>query len=220
MQATSPAIWRLSLLAIPAGSQSGWPVPHISWPMAYRMRSEAFQSRQGPFWPKLLIDVITRAGFTSLKRRVVQAQGRHRAGTEVLHHDIGGGQQFEKNRAAALGFQVQGDAAFVGVEMQEQAAAFRMRQATRKRGDPACRIAPSRRFYLDDVGAVVGQEFGAEGARDVARQIQYPYPFQRLGSHVYRAAAVPGATSATRLRRAARVLIALPAACRPECPSG
>ena len=83
---------------------------------------------------------------------------------------------------AALFFQVNGDAALVGVQMQEQSALFWMAGIAWERANPARAVSVGR-FDLDNVRAEIGQKFGAIGAGDIVGEIEDLQASQRSVRH-------------------------------------
>ena len=81
-----------------------------------------------------------------------------------FEHDVGFAGELEKDRAAVGFFNVESDAALVGVEMKKIETLFRMRNVVFERRDTS-RLVARRRLDLDHVRAHVGQEFGAMKAK-------------------------------------------------------
>ena len=85
--------------------------------------------------------------------------------------------------AAWLSGEVQGYAALVGVQVEEQAAFFGMGNVA---GEGACssgHISDSGPFHLDDVGPLVGHQLGAIGAGQVLGEVQDLYVGEGLVRH-------------------------------------
>ena len=74
---------------------------------------------------------------------------------------------------AAAMLQINCDALFIRIQMEEQPAFFRMRLIARKGASLSCRVATVRPFNLDDFGAVRRQQFGAVGSGDMVREVQH-----------------------------------------------
>ena len=82
------------------------------------------------------------------------------------------GQPQEKPAAFPL-CNIQGDAAFVGVESKEQGAAVGMRPLAYKGRFMPCRVSHSRRLDLYSGRTLIGQELGAVGPGEGPRQLQH-----------------------------------------------
>jgi hypothetical protein len=92
---------------------------------------------------------------------------------KAFHDHIGLRQQFEKNLASPQGFQIEGEAFFVRIEMQKQAALFRVRYVVRKRAETPARIAAVRPFNLNHTSPVIRQTFRTIRAGNIVREIEY-----------------------------------------------
>ena len=90
-----------------------------------------------------------------------------------MHHHIGIGGQAAQDAASGGSFQVGGDALLVGVQVQEQAAALRMRNVIRPRAVATGGVAHGRRLQLDHISAGVGQQFGAVRRREHRADFQH-----------------------------------------------
>ena len=82
------------------------------------------------------------------KIAIAAAEPVHGAGRVVLDHDVGGCRQPMQQRAAFIGFEIDGEAALVAVERAEEAGG--------KAEQPAGGIAVDR-LDLDHVGAEIGE---------------------------------------------------------------
>ena len=95
-------------------------------------------------------------------------------GGATLHQDVCGLQQGMKGAAARRGRYVKADAPFVGVEVEERNRLFEVGIVAGERAGAAHRVSGGRRFYLDYVGPVVGQQLGAERSGYPAADFQHP----------------------------------------------
>ena len=78
-----------------------------------------------------------------------------------------------EEQVAALGPRdVEGDAALVRVEEEEEPAPLGMRPVSRKRSPAARGVTAVGRLHLDDVGAVVREELPAVGGRDGVAELE------------------------------------------------
>ncbi|MGY4460118.1 hypothetical protein ACVWYI_004078 [Bradyrhizobium sp. LB13.1] len=92
-----------------------------------------------------------------VQRLVSEAEALHRAGRKVLDQHVGVRDQPSQHRFAAVGLEVQHDAALVAVHHQEGGRLIADLRRHRMAG-----VVAIRRFLdLDDVGAHVGQHQGA-----------------------------------------------------------
>ena len=124
----------------------------------------------GPRLPEVGHGSHHQPGVVRPQRLVIQPQGRQHPGRKVLHQRIGIGQQFQQNGAPGFRFQVEGKAAFAGVEVQERQALVGMGVVVVKGRQPARRVAAGP-FHLQHLGAEVGQQFGGVGAGDVVGKV-------------------------------------------------
>ena len=109
------------------------------------------------------------------KRRIIQTEPRQRAGTKILHHDVGPLDQAVEDLAPFLVLEVERDALLVAVDAQE-VGAF----ALEKRRPPGTGIvAPARLFDLDDPRAHVAKQHGAVGPREHAGQVEHENAIER-----------------------------------------
>ena len=94
-------------------------------------------------------------------------------GGATLHQDVGDLQQGMKGAAARRGCYVEADAPLVGVQVEERNRLFEVGIVARERAGAAHRVPGGRRFYLDHVGPVVGQQLGAERSGYPAADFQH-----------------------------------------------
>ena len=111
-------------------------------------------------------------------RRVVQAQARHRCRAHVGDHHIGRADQIEGGRQPRRLLQVEDQAAFAAVDVQEDRAHARVAH----RPDPAHRVAAGR-FDLDHIGPHVAQDLGGVGRHQHARDVDDPHAVQGACGH-------------------------------------
>src|SRR5262249_15322279 len=112
----------------------------------------------------------------------VEAQALHEPGREVLDDDVGALDHLEKELLAFGLLQIDGDAALVGVEHEEE-----HRVEARNFGAIAPRLLAARRLDLDHVGPEPAQELGAGGAGLELREVEDPHAGQRALGHRLRA---------------------------------
>ena len=103
---------------------------------------------------------------------VGQAEGRQHPRGEIFHHNVHLLDKLHEHTLASRALQVEGHAALVGVEVQEEAALLRMRNVVREWAHAPGDVAAVGPLHLDDVGSVVGQHLGAEWTGDVPSQVQ------------------------------------------------
>ena len=118
-------------------------------------------------------------GVDAAERVPAEAQALDRARPEVLDEDVGPTEHPLEEGAPARGFQIEGDAALVGVEEQEEP---RVRVGP-LRERAAARLA-ARRLDLDDVRAEPREHLGAARPRLVLREVEDDDPVERL-AHVW-----------------------------------
>jgi hypothetical protein len=95
---------------------------------------------------------------------------------EVLDHGVGPGAQLERQRAPLLTPEVESARALAAVHRQVVG-----RFAAGERGAPRARlVAALGTLDLDHVGAQIGQQHRAIGARQDAREIDHADPEERL----------------------------------------
>ena len=89
--------------------------------------------------------------------------------------------QLQQRPAAGIGFEIQGQAALAGVQIQMPGAVLHRRGGVRgvigvgvggERAQPAQRVARRRALHLDHVRPQPGQQPGAVGAGEIVRQVQ------------------------------------------------
>ena len=97
----------------------------------------------------------------------------HHAGAVALHQHGRGFDEAQERLVASVGLQVQDDAPLAAVDRVEEDA-LPIHQRRRQ----AHVVAGAWLLDLDDVGAQVGQQLGAVGARQKPRQVQDPDPGQ------------------------------------------
>jgi hypothetical protein len=103
----------------------------------------------------------------------------------VLDQDVDPGQQPGQHAAAALGLEVEGDAALARIQVEEQAAALGVRAVARKRAAPPRRVAASGGLDLDDVGAEIRQQLRAVGGGDQLAHLEHREVFQESAAHSF-----------------------------------
>ena len=108
---------------------------------------------------------------------VADAPFVERARLEILDQDVGGLQHLHQHGAAAFGGEVEPDRALVAVDADEIGRVLLV-----ERRAPVAHLVAGRRFDLDDVGAVVGEDLRAIGAAEHARQIDHAQAGHRAGS--------------------------------------
>jgi hypothetical protein len=153
--------------------------PHL---VAHRIKHQ-FRSAPIPVWPGLA-EVADRrhyqGGIDLPEHGVVQTEGGHYTGAKVLDQDVGRAQQFQKYPAARVALEIEGDTSLVGIEMQKQAAALRVGNLAGERPNPTGGVAAAGMLDLDDVGAIIAKQLGAERSRHMTGQVKHPHSFQRL----------------------------------------
>ncbi len=82
------------------------------------------------------------AGVERVQAVPVEAVRRHLGRMDVVDQQIGAGDEAVERLAALRASQVEGDAALVGVQIEEEPAPLRMRHAARKRAALPRRVAP------------------------------------------------------------------------------
>ena len=131
-------------------------------------------------WP-----VLVRAAQKTFKRAVDQPridlgeigvatlQPVHGAGRVVLQHDVGGRDQAIEQRAAIVGFQIDGDAALVAVEGREEAGC---------EADQASGGIATGRLDLDHVGAEIGKDQARGRPHDGVAELEHAQAGERQGA--------------------------------------
>ena len=103
---------------------------------------------------------------------VVQTQRGHDARRKVLDKNVGVSKQSVEQRFAGCSLQVERYALLVRIQICEQQAAFLVRLVVGEGRQAAGRVA-LRSLDLDDLSAEIGKEFGAVGAGDMLREVEY-----------------------------------------------
>jgi len=104
---------------------------------------------------------------------IAQAHPVHHAGAEVLHHRVGAGDQLAQQLPALGLLQVDDDAALVAVAGGEEAAVLVLGVVGAVRAALAEEVAAGR-LDLDHLGAMIGQQLGAERAGHGVAQVDNP----------------------------------------------
>src|SRR5690348_2260547 len=105
--------------------------------------------------------------MTFVHRVETESEAFHHAGTKRLDDDVGSAEQRVEDLLAPLRFQIDGERSTTAVP--HASAVVR-----------AERVAV-RRFDLDDVGALLGEEQHAERAGDTPRKIEDAYTVESSG---------------------------------------
>ena len=105
---------------------------------------------------------------------VIQAPLLHPAGPEVLDQHVGALEQAQQRRAPGRAAQVDADAGLAAVEAVEIGAL-----PAPERRPPGAGLVARRRLHLDHVGAVVGEQLGAERPRENAGEVDDPEAGER-----------------------------------------
>ncbi len=103
-----------------------------------------------------------------------QAPALEGAGPEVLDEHVGLGDQAQQQLGAGLGVEVQGDRPLVAPEARPPQGDAVLRRPVGARG-----IGLARVLDLDDVGAVVAEDRGGQGAGEQGGDVDDPDPGQR-----------------------------------------
>ena len=109
--------------------------------------------------------------------RVVEPHAFARGERQVGDHHVGALDQAAHHRCGPRMHRIQREGALVAVHLQEQRAIA----VGRDRGGPAV-LAALTLLDPDHVGAVLGEQCGAIGPRDVAAEVQYPDAGEYAGS--------------------------------------
>ena len=91
-----------------------------------------------------------------------------RARLEILDQHIGVGQHLHQHDAAGVARQIKADRALVAIGADEIS-----RVVVVKRRAPVTGLVAGRRFDLDDVGTVIGENLRAPGTAEHTRQIDH-----------------------------------------------
>ena len=118
---------------------------------------------------------IDQARIELFEAVIAKPEPFHRAGSEVLQHDICGCNQFFKSLLAFRLFEVKRQAALVGVEKKEKETVRPRLVIQTHAGD----IAPSGRFDLDHVSPEPGQNLATRRASLIVGQVQHPDTIKR-----------------------------------------
>ena len=121
----------------------------------------------------------------------IEAHPGQHARAVVLDQHVRLAQQVGQDRLALIGVEIEGDRLLVAIELGEVPA-----EAVPDRALAAHRIAAPGRLDLDHLGAEVGEQLGAERARDDAGEVDHANPGER-----HRAQPVAVSTSSARCRR-------------------
>ena len=127
--------------------------------------AEAGNAAMHEFWKLCAQDVVADAPFVECAR------------LEILDQDVGGLQHLHQHRASAVGSEVEPDRTLVAVDADEIGRVFVV-----ERRAPVAHFVAGRRFDLDDVGAVVGEDLRAIGAAEHAREIDHAQAGHCAGS--------------------------------------
>ena len=134
------------------------------------------------------------------QRVVAEAEPLHRARREALDHRVRAGDEAEQAVAVLGAFEVEHDAALVGVEEEEDGGALGAGLVLVERGLHPRRIA-ARRLDLDHVRAVVAEQASREGSGLALRKVDHGHIVERHhvghGGHLHAAVYETGA----RVRR-------------------
>ncbi len=101
---------------------------------------------------------------------IVDAEALHDARPVIFDDDIGGLGELQKGRPAGRVFQVERDASLVAVQVEETHAVGSLHLEAHR---AARLVAAARRLDLDDVGAKIGQQHGAERAGHHLRHVEH-----------------------------------------------
>ena len=121
-------------------------------------------------------------GVAGGERRVVETPVAHAPGLVVLDEHVGPRHEVEQLLALLGCADVQGDAALVRVEEEEEAALLRVRVVSRE-GTPTTADVAIGGLDLDDLRSVVAEELGAEGRRNPAAELHHSNTCQCVVGH-------------------------------------
>src|SRR5437016_6191132 len=96
-------------------------------------------------------------------------------------------------------FQIEGNALLIGVEKEKQAAPFPTRLISKKGGQGPGPVPCAGLFYLNDLGAVVGQQLCAVRAGDVVGEVKHTDTTQGM-LHLVIPSSAGRVTARTRVR--------------------
>ena len=120
---------------------------------------------------------MNESGIAGAQLLITKAQLLSSRWTISFDDDIGFARELQKNSSTIRLFDIEGDAPFVGVEVEKVEALLRMRRVVFEwRNAP--RFVAAGRFDLDDVGAHVGEELGAVKTQRTG-EVQYSIAGQR-----------------------------------------
>ena len=111
---------------------------------------------------------------------VAQPQRRHHAGGEVLHQQVGVLGQGQQRPAPLGGFEVEGDALLVGVEVGKGEAVAGGRFVAVEGWHPPPRFAAGP-LHFQHRGAEIGQQLGAVRPGDALGEVENGYAFEGSG---------------------------------------
>ena len=126
---------------------------------AIAIRAVLAESRNG---------AVDDAGLAFARARVIDAELRHRADAQVLEHDVRALQQPEEQRFALGMLQVERDALFIAIQVDEVGRFVAVEGRT-----PRARDFAVERLDLDDLRAIVAEHRRGEGAGQRVREIEY-----------------------------------------------
>ena len=115
-----------------------------------------------------------------LKLFIGESKPGHDAGPKAFDQNVGPLGEGLQQASAARGFQVQGDATLVAVEVEKQAAVFGVGQVFKEGADAPGAVSDTGPFDLNDVGSVVGEELGAVWPCHVVSKVEDFDVFEEL----------------------------------------
>ena len=120
---------------------------------------------------------MNEAGIAGADLFITKAQLLSSRWTISFDYDIGLFGELQENSSTIRLFDIEGDAPFIGVEVEKVEALLRMRRIVFEwRNAP--RFVAARRFDFHDVGAHVGEELGAVKTQRTS-EVQYSIAGQR-----------------------------------------
>ena len=131
--------------------------------------------RPGPGLPETGDADVDESGISRAQRLGVYTQSRRHARSEILHHGIAGGRQVHRQTLPRITLQIQHHRSLAAVGEQEVRPVL-----SPHRSDPPVVVALGR-LDLDDVGAGIGQQCGAEWPGEDAREIEDAQTGERRG---------------------------------------
>ncbi len=120
---------------------------------------------------------------------VVQPNPVHLRRVPVVDQNVESRSETGEDFAPGGGFEIEGLAPLVGVQVEEQAAALPVGQVVGIGAVVAGPVADAGAFYLHHVGAHVGQQLAAVGRGYELAQLQYPQAVQEAVGHALSPAA-------------------------------